>query len=114
MRHLTLSSRDANLIRRLADASRRVVVVAVCGRPLCIPPPLLAMIDALVAAWLPGTEGSGVADVLFGAAPASGKLSFSWPRDSSQPRRADRSDTNPLFPFGFGIDIPARKDAPVC
>jgi hypothetical protein len=51
-------------------------------------------------AWLPGTEGGGVADVLFGARP-TGKLSFAWPRSMAAYPRAKNSD--PLFPLGFGL-----------
>jgi beta-glucosidase len=60
--------------------------------------------DAFVAAWLPGTEGDGVADVLFGDYKVSGKLSFSWPRSMAQVgvHRGD-ANYNPLFPYGYGL-----------
>ena len=61
----------------------------------------LPLIDALVAAWLPGTEGQGVADVLFGDLPFTGKLPYSWPRSMEQvPIRAE---VQSLFPFGYGF-----------
>jgi len=56
--------------------------------------------DALVAAWLPGTEGQGVADVLLGAAKPKGKLPRSWPASNQQ---LDGSGT-PLFPLGYGLN----------
>jgi beta-glucosidase len=60
--------------------------------------------DAFVAAWLPGTEGDGVADVLFGDYKPSGKLSFSWPRSMAQVgvHRGDAS-YGPLFQYGYGL-----------
>ena len=59
------------------------VVVLVSGRPLIIDS-ILGDADAIVAAWLPGTEGAGVADVLFGDYAPTGKLSHSWPRSNAQ------------------------------
>lgn len=67
--------------------------------------------DALLAAWLPGTEADGLADVLFGTQPASGRLSFSWPRSMQQARCAQRQpsaghrENIPLYPLGFGLDL---------
>jgi len=60
--------------------------------------------DALIAAWLPGTEGHGVADVLFGDYNPSAKLSVSWPRSISQlPLNAGDIEYDPLFEYGFGL-----------
>jgi beta-glucosidase len=59
--------------------------------------------DALVAAWLPGTEGQGVVDVLFGDHKPSGKLPRNWPRDVSQLSGYSVNMENPLFPRGFGL-----------
>jgi beta-glucosidase len=62
-----------------------------------------------VAAWLPGTEGAGIADVLFGDYPFTGKLSYSWPRSDEQlPININNSEDKigcdaPLFPFGYGL-----------
>ena len=66
--------------------------------------PVLAKADALIAAWLPGTEGDGVADVLFGAYKPTGKLTFSWPRSMAQVA-VHRGDAgyDPLFPYGYGL-----------
>jgi beta-glucosidase len=64
----------------------------------------LGMADALVAAWLPGTEGQGVADVLFGDHKPSGKLPHSWPRSMAQvPVNAGDATYDPLFAYGFGL-----------
>ena len=97
------------LLRALKARGVPVVSVFVTSRPMWINPELNAS-DALVVAWLPGTEGGGVADVLL-RAPAGGvqhdfrgRLSFSWPRDPSQ-TAINRGDTpyDPLFPYGFGL-----------
>jgi beta-glucosidase len=69
----------------------------------------LSLADAWVAAWLPGTEGAGVTDVLFGDVPFTGKLSFSWPRTLAQlpiniNNIGDKTGCDaPLFPFGYGL-----------
>jgi beta-glucosidase len=77
--------------------------VLISGRPLIIND-ALAHADAFVAAWLPGTEGLGVADVLFGDHAPSGKLPFTWPRSMDQlPINVGDADYDPLFPFGFGL-----------
>jgi beta-glucosidase len=86
-----------------------VVAVFLTGRPLWITPELDAA-DAFVVAWLPGTEGGGVADVLFrkkNGQPSydfTGKLAFSWPR-SPEEGPVNRGDGRyePLFPYGFGL-----------
>jgi beta-glucosidase len=60
--------------------------------------------DAFVAAWLPGSEGGGIADVLFGKADFRGTLPYSWPRSSDQTAvNVGDKDYNPLFPYGFGL-----------
>jgi beta-glucosidase len=83
--------------------------VVVSGRPIIIPPTLLHQIDALVASWLPGSEGEGVADVLFGKAPFTGKLPVTWPRTVSQePINVGDAHYDPLYPFGFGLRTQRR------
>ncbi|RNJ63391.1 MAG: glycoside hydrolase family 3 protein [Porphyrobacter sp. IPPAS B-1204] len=81
------------------------VAVFLSGRPLWVNRELNAA-DAFVAAWLPGSEGAGVADVLFGARPATGRLSFSWPA------QCDGTPVNgpqgALFPLGYGLDLGAN------
>ena len=73
------------------------------GRPLVVPEALAAS-DAFAAVWLPGTEGDGIADVLFGDHAPTGKLSFSWPRTADQhPINVGDEDYDPLFPYGFGL-----------
>ena len=75
---LSVSKEDIDTVTNLKRAGIPVVVVLVSGRPVAIDP-ILERADALVAAWLPGTEGKGVSDILFGDYKPTGKLSFSWP-----------------------------------
>lgn len=99
---LAISAEDAALVANLKKSGMPVVVVVLSGRPLILGP-VNDQADALVAAWLPGTEGAGVADVLFGKSPFSGRLSFSWPRTMEQlPHPKEKSET-PLYPLGFGL-----------
>jgi beta-glucosidase len=100
---LALAGEDQALVERLHRAGRPLVLVLVSGRPLILGP-ALAQADAVVAAWLPGSEGGGVADVLFGARPPTGKLPHSWPRSMADlPLNVGEASYRPLFPYGFGL-----------
>lgn len=101
--------RDLALLQRLREQGVPVVAVFLSGRPLYVTPEINAS-NAFVAAWLPGSEGGGVADMLFRAADGSaahdfrGRLSFSWPRAPDQtPLNVGDSDYDPLFAFGYGL-----------
>ncbi|XP_034688735.1 beta-glucosidase BoGH3B-like [Vitis riparia] len=83
--------------------SIKCVVVLISGRPLLIQP-YLPLIDALVAAWLPGSEGQGVADVLFGDYEFTGKLAHTWFKTVEHlPMNFGDPHYDPLFPLGFGL-----------
>ncbi len=100
---LTLSDEDMTAVRNMKAAGMPVVVVLLSGRPLIVND-VLGEADAFVAAWLPGTEGQGVADVLLGSYAPTGKLSYTWPRSMAQlPINVGDSPYDPLFPFGFGL-----------
>ena len=100
---LAISAADLASIRAVKQAGVPVVVVLLSGRPLIINEALDAA-DAFVAAWLPGSEGLGVADVLFGDHPPTGKLPVSWPRSLQQlPTNVGDKSYDPLFPYGFGL-----------
>jgi len=100
---LSLSSTDITTINTVRDSGTPYIIVLVSGRPMIVTNQI-ADADAFVAAWLPGTEGEGVADVLFGDYPFTGKLSFSWPSSMSQiPINIGDSNYNPLFAFGYGL-----------
>jgi len=100
---LTLVREDVAAFNNMKQAGIPVVVVLLSGRPLIIDQ-VLGRCDAFVAAWLPGTEGQGVADVLFGDYRPTGKLSFSWPRSMSQvPANTGDPKYDPLFKYGYGL-----------
>ncbi len=100
---LVLSREQRDLIAAYSDAGVRVVTVLISGRPLIVNEQI-GLSAAFVAAWLPGSEGRGIAEVLFGDYDFGGKLSFSWPRDASQiPINVGDDDYDPLFDYGFGL-----------
>jgi beta-glucosidase len=100
---LTLAKEDVAAIDNMKKAGIPVVVILLSGRPLIIDR-VLDKCDAFIAAWLPGTEGAGVADVLFGDYKPTGKLSRTWPRSMSQiPINIGDKNYDPLFKYGFGL-----------
>jgi beta-glucosidase len=106
---LSLSPAETNLISAMREQSQTVIVILLSGRPRVITEQL-SLAEAWVAAWLPGTEGAGIADVLFGDFPFTGKLSYSWPRSNEQLpiniyNAKDKTGCEaPLFPFGYGLE----------
>ncbi|MBV1851561.1 glycoside hydrolase family 3 protein [Catellatospora tritici] len=99
---MSLDRDDLRTLDTLRKAGVPVVVVLVSGRPLDVATQVSGW-NALVAAWLPGTEGAGVADVLFGAVAPTGKTPMTWMTSlSQQPINAGDGKT-PLFPQGFGL-----------
>ncbi len=104
--HPILSDEDLLAIKNLQVSCDRVVVVIVSGRPLLIADEIDSF-DALVAAWLPGSEGEGVADVLFGNRPFVGTLPLPWPKYAEQlpitPEGIGADGTQVLFPRYFGL-----------
>jgi len=99
---LLLSDADKGAVDKVCGAMKCVVLI-VSGRPQVIADQL-GEIDALVASWLPGTEGAGVADVLFGKVPFSGRLPVSWPRTEAQePLNVGDASYDPQYPFGWGL-----------
>jgi beta-glucosidase-like glycosyl hydrolase len=100
---MAVSEADAAAIDTVCAAVDCVVIV-VSGRPIELTSHL-AEVDALVAAWLPGSEGAGVADPLFGATPYGGRLPVTWPRATDQePMNVGDPAYDPLYPFGFGLE----------
>jgi beta-glucosidase len=97
-------------MKRLKAAGIPVVAVFLSGRPLWANPYLNAA-DAFVAAWLPGSEGAGVADVLFGKREFRGKLPYSWPKRPDQtPLNVGDAGYDPLFAYGFGLTTKDKGD----
>ena len=110
-------ARDLELLRRLHAAGVPTVAVFLSGRPLWVNPQINAS-DAFVAAWLPGSEGEGVADVLFGSAGPehydfTGRLAFSWPQ-TAMPVTFDAAGnvSGALFPRGWGLDYRSTGNSP--
>jgi beta-glucosidase len=100
---LALAQEDLDAIANVKKAGIPVVVVLLSGRPMILGD-VLSQTDALVAAWLPGTEGQGVTDVLFGDFKPVGKLSFAWPKSMDQiPVKTGDTKTAVLFPLGYGL-----------
>ena len=106
--NLTISDPGPSTITNVCGAVKCVVII-ISGRPVVIQP-YVDSIDALVAAWLPGTEGQGVADVLFGDYGFTGKLPRTWFRTVDQlPMNVGDPHYDPLFPFGFGLTTEPTK-----
>ena len=100
--NLRLDPDDVATVKNLKRSGVPVVVVLLTGRPVLIDD-ILADADAIVAAWWPGTEADGIADILFGAHKPTGKLSFTWPAAASTTFRRGDSGYKPLYAFGHGL-----------
>jgi beta-glucosidase len=101
---MQLSEADTRAVQTVCAEAASCTVLVVSGRPMELSPDLLGRTDALVASWLPGSEGSGVADVLFGRRPFTGRLPVTWPRTVEQePINVGDADYDPLYPYGFGL-----------
>jgi len=98
-----LSSFDKSVLERCYKSGNKIVVVIVSGRPLMIEKHINKW-DGLIAAWLPGMAGEGVADVLFGDYNPTARLSYTWPKNINQvPINIGDKDYDPLFPFDHGL-----------
>ncbi|TDO43170.1 beta-glucosidase [Kribbella sp. VKM Ac-2527] len=103
---LLLSDADKAAADKVCAAMKCVVLI-VSGRPQVIADQL-GEIDALVASWLPGSEGAGVADVLFGKRPFSGRLPVTWPKsEAQQPINVGDASYDPQYPYGWGLTTQA-------
>ncbi|WOG95746.1 hypothetical protein DCAR_0415073 [Daucus carota subsp. sativus] len=100
---LTIPFNGSEIISSVADKVPTVAIL-ISGRPLVLYPWLLEKVDALVAAWLPGSEGNGITDVIFGDYEFQGKLPITWFRNADQlPMHHEMKSCEPLFPLGFGL-----------
>jgi beta-glucosidase len=99
--NLNLSASGAALVEKAKASGAPVTTILFSGRPLILGKSLKAS-DAFIAAWLPGTEGEGIADVLFGDYAPTGKLPREWPRNDHQ-FAANAMHGKPLFPLGYGL-----------
>ncbi|MGO4419438.1 glycoside hydrolase family 3 C-terminal domain-containing protein, partial [Streptomyces sp. MCAF7] len=106
---LRLSDADQAAVDRVCGAMKCAVLI-VSGRPQLIGD-RLGDIDALVASWLPGTEGDGVADVLYGKRAFTGQLPVTWPKSEAQlPINVGDAAYDPQYPYGWGLTTSARAD----
>jgi beta-glucosidase len=110
--------KDLELLRKLKSAGIPVVAVFLSGRPMWVNPEINAS-DAFVAAFLPGSEGGGISDVIFRRPDGSirydfhGRLSYSWPRRADQtPLNIGDKNYDPLFAFGYGLKYRQKGDLP--
>ncbi|MGW1726149.1 glycoside hydrolase family 3 protein [Streptomyces sp. NPDC002306] len=104
---LELTAADQAAVDKVCAAMKCAVLI-VSGRPQLVGD-RLGDIDALVASWLPGTEGSGVADVLYGKRPFTGQLPVTWPRSEAQlPINVGDTAYDPQFPYGWGLTTLGR------
>lgn len=91
------------IVARVRPLARRLVLIVLSGRPVILGP-MAQEADAIIAAWLPGTEGSGVADVLFGERPFTGRTPYAWPATPSDaPRTGKAPCDGVIWPAGFGL-----------
>eukprot|EP00258_Populus_trichocarpa_P015165 XP_006371173.1 uncharacterized protein LOC7469892 [Populus trichocarpa] len=106
--NLTISEPGPSTIQNVCGTVKCVTVI-ISGRPVVIQP-YVSLMDALVAAWLPGSEGQGVADALFGDYGFTGTLSRTWFKTVDQlPMNIGDQHYDPLFPFGFGLSTKPTK-----
>ncbi|XP_023519727.1 uncharacterized protein LOC111783079 [Cucurbita pepo subsp. pepo] len=95
---------DGNDIVKAVASKIPTLVILISGRPLVLEPTIMENVEALIAAWLPGSEGSGITDVIFGDYDFTGRLPVTWFRTIEQlPVHAENNLQDSLFPFGFGL-----------
>ncbi|GJY60791.1 beta-glucosidase BoGH3B-like protein [Tanacetum coccineum] len=100
---LTIPFNGNELLKLVADKIPTLGIL-ISGRPLVLEPSVLETLDALVAAWLPGTEGNGITDVIFGDYEFHGRLPVSWFKTVDQlPMNTHQDSYDPLFPLGYGL-----------
>lgn len=98
-----LHPEDIKTINNISAAGVPIIIILISGRPLIVDEEL-SKSEAFIAAWLPGSEGQGVADVLFGDFDFLGKLSFNWPSQRNFSNNLYNQETKPLFPIGYGLN----------
>ena len=104
---LDLPSADVSKLMAYKTAGLKTVLVLVVGRPMILSDAVQQAADAIIVAWLPGSEGTGVADVLYGDYKPTGKLPHTWPRTQSQiPINMGDATYVPLFPYNHGLTYP--------
>ena len=101
---LNIYYKDQEVLNEIKQTGIPTIVVLIAARPLIVTN-FIDNWDAFLVAWVPGTEGEGVSDIIFGDYNPTGKLSFTWPKNMSQiPINYGDKDYDPLFPFGYGLN----------
>ena len=98
--NLGLSESDRKVIESVKKHSKKTVLLVLAGRPLIISD-VINQADAVVMAWLPGSEGDGIAEVLSGKYDFKGKLPLAWPKSMEAVKEKGE---DPLFEFGYGLN----------
>lgn len=100
---IRLNKKDRDLISKIENTGRPFITILVSGRPMVVTDEI-KMSDAFIASFLPGTEGEGVADIIYGKVKPTGRLSFSWPISNDQiPVNFNSEENSPLYPIGYGL-----------
>jgi beta-glucosidase len=108
---LALPDDDTGLVAKMRPLVKKLVVVVMSGRPMILGD--VAAADAIVEAWLPGTEAAGLADVLFGDKPFAGTTPYTWPKTPADaPRVGKAACDGAVFPVGFGLDATGKLLGP--
>jgi beta-glucosidase len=104
-----LSIPGASCVTNAKNTGKKVICVLITGRPMDISA-IIDKCDAVVAAWLPGTEGGGIAEVLYGNYDFTGKLSISWPKSSAQePINVGDATYQPLYSYDYGLNLAGQQ-----
>jgi beta-glucosidase len=108
---LTLPNEDVALIAKMRPLVNKLVVVVISGRPMVLGD--VASADAVVEAWLPGTEATGLADVLLGDKPFVGTTPYTWPKAAADAPRVGKSACDgAVYPVGYGLDATGKLLGP--
>ena len=108
---LALPNEDLALIATMRPHAKELVVVVISGRPVVLDD--VASADVVVAAWLPGTEAGGLADVLLGDMPFVGTTPYTWPKTPADaPRIGKAACDGAVYPFGYGLDVTGKLLGP--
>ncbi|MFQ6660328.1 hypothetical protein Gotur_028906 [Gossypium turneri] len=108
-KELVIPFNGSDIISSVADKIPTLAIL-ISGRPLVLEPQVLEKVDAFIAAWLPGTEGRGLTDVVFGDFEFEGRLPMTWFRSNDQLlMNPGQNSYDPLFPLGFGLTYNKEK-----
>jgi beta-glucosidase len=109
---LQLPDADVALIAKMKPLVTKLVVVIYSGRPMMLDG-IIGQADAVVAAWLPGTEVEGLADVLLGDKPFVGTTTYTWPQTPADAARMGKTACQgAVFPYGYGLDVSGKLLGP--